>query len=167
MSLLKLAQALENSGPSLAMRESIYWFPSLTLLHLLALLIAGGTIVFWDLRLLGVGLRHSAVSRVAKSLLPWTWGGFALLFVTGSLLVVMEAGRLYNNIFFRIKVASLILAGINVLVFHLTIFRNVDQWEEERVTPLRARMAGGLSLFLWFCIMAAGRAIGYTLDYAA
>ena len=167
MSLLKLAQALEASAPSLALRESIYWFPSLTLVHILGLLIAGGTIVFWDLRLLGIGLRRTAISQVAKSLLPWTWGGFAILFITGALLVVMEAGRLYNNIYFRIKVVSLLLAGLNVLVFHFTVFRKVEQWDRAEVIPLQARLAGAISILLWFCILAAGRAIGYTLDYAA
>ena len=56
MSLLRLAQALEASRMSLAMRESNYWFPTLNFIHLLGLLVAAGTVIFWDLRLLGVGL---------------------------------------------------------------------------------------------------------------
>ena len=36
------------------MRESNYWFSLLNLVHLLGLLVAAGTIVFWDLRLLGI-----------------------------------------------------------------------------------------------------------------
>jgi hypothetical protein len=167
MSLLHLAQAIEASPMGTAMRESIYWFPALNFVHILGLLVAAGTIVFWDLRLLGLGLRKAPVSRVGNSLLPWTWGGFALMFTSGSLLVIMEAGRLYTNIFFRMKVACLLLAGLNVLVFHLTVYRKVTEWDTAPVTPLRARIAGGLSLVLWFSILAAGRAIGYTLDYAA
>ena len=150
-----------------SMRDSTYWFPALNLVHLLGLLVAAGTIVFWDLRLLGVGLRSAPVSQVGKSLLPWTWSGFGVMFVSGSLLVVMEAGRLYSNIFFRIKVAFLLLAGINVAIFHLTVYRQVKVWDRAPVTPLRARLAAGVSLLLWFSILAAGRAIGYSLDYAA
>lgn len=152
---------------SLAMRESNYWFPALNFIHLIGLLVAAGTIVFWDLRLLGVGLRRAPVSQVGKSLLPWTWSGFGVMFVSGSLLVVMEAGRLYFNIFFRFKVAFLILAGLNVLVFHFTVYRKVDAWDLAPKAPLQARLAGGLSLLLWFGILAMGRAIGYSLDYAA
>ena len=59
----------------------------------------------------------------------------------------------------------LLLAGVNVLIFHLTVYRNVDAWDHAPVTPLRARIAGGLSLALWFGLIAAGRAIGYSLDY--
>jgi len=152
---------------SQAMRESNYWFPVLNFVHLCGLLVAAGTIVFWDLRLLGVGLRRAPVSQVGKSLLPWTWSGFGVMFVSGSLLVAIEAGRLYFNIFFRLKVAFLILAGLNVLLFHYTVYRKVDAWDLAPLAPLQARLAGGLSLVLWFGILAMGRAIGYSLDYGA
>jgi hypothetical protein len=81
------------------------------------------------------------------------------------MLVTIEAGRLYSNIFFRMKILLLILAGLNVLVFHMTVYRSVPAWDQAQVTPLRARMAGGLSLLLWFCILSCGRAIGYSLNY--
>lgn len=152
---------------SQAMRESNYWFPALNFVHLCGLLVAAGTIVFWDLRLLGLGLRRAPVSQVGKSLLPWTWSGFGVMFLSGSLLVAIEAGRLYFNIFFRFKVAFLILAGLNVLLFHFTVYRKVDAWDLSPRAPLQARLAGGLSLLLWFGILAMGRAIGYSLDYGA
>ncbi len=166
MSLLALAKAVEDSAFSTAMRESLYWFPGLILVHTLSLLIAAGTVMFWDLRLLGIGLRSAPVSQVGDSLLRWTWGGFAVMFLSGSLLVAMEAGRLYNNLFFRMKVLFLLLAGLNVLIFHLTVFRRVDEWDTETVAPLQARIAGGLSLLLWLSILVCGRAIGYTLSYS-
>ena len=167
MSLLQLAQAVEASAVATSMRESAYWFPGLNMVHLLGLLVAAGTIVFWDLRLLGLGIRRAPVSEMGKSLLPWTWSAFGVMFLSGSLLVVMEAGRLYSNVFFRIKLTALLLAGINVAIFHFTVYRRVDAWDLAPVAPLEARLAGGLSLLLWFSIMAAGRAIGYSLDYAA
>jgi hypothetical protein len=167
MSLLQIAQAVEGSPLSLAMRESNYWFPALNFVHLVGLLVAAGTIVFWDLRLLGVGLRRAPVSEVGKSLLPWTWSGFGVMLVSGSLLVVMEASRLYFNVFFRLKVVFLILAGLNVLLFHSTVYRSVKAWDLAPKPPLQARLEGGFSLLLWFGILAMGRAIGYSLDYAA
>ena len=94
MSLFKLANAVEASALGTALRHSAYWFPFLILVHVLGLLVAAGTIVFWDLRLLGIGLRRAPVSQVGKSLLPWTWAGFATMFISGSLLVIIEAGRL-------------------------------------------------------------------------
>ena len=85
--------------------------------------------------------------------------------VGGSLASWSEAGRLYNNFFFRIKVLFLLLAGLNVLVFHLTVYRSVSAWDRAPLTPVHARVAGALSLFLWFALIAAGRAIRYSLDY--
>ena len=99
MSLFKLANAVEASALGTALRHSAYWFPFLILVHVLGLLVAAGTIVFWDLRLLGFGLRRTAVSEVGKSLLPWTWGGFSVMLFSGAFLVIIEAGRLYTNIF--------------------------------------------------------------------
>ena len=160
-------QAVEHSGFSRGMRESQYWFPALNLTHMLGLLVAAGTVIFWDLRLLGVGLRGTPVSQVGKSLLPWTWAGFSVMLVSGLPLVAMEAGRLYGNIFFRLKVLALVLAGVNVMMFHFNVYKSVDRWDGEVRTPFQARMAGGFSLLLWFAIMACGRAIGYTLDYSA
>ena len=116
------------------LRESLFWFPALNVVHLMGLTIAGGTIVFWDLRLLGVGLRRAPVSQVGASLLPWTWAGFAIMFVSGSMLVTIEAGRLYSNIFFRMKILFLILAGLNVLVFHRTVSRSVPAWDQAHLT---------------------------------
>jgi uncharacterized protein DUF6644 len=166
MSLLEIAQALEASHFGAAIRESRYGFPSLIFLHLCGLLITVGTISLWDLRLLGAALRSTPVSRVGKALLPWTWTGFVVMLVSGSALVCVEAGRLYPNTAFRLKLALLLLAFINMSSFHLTIYRSVARWDREAVVPARARLAGAISLALWFSLLTAGRAIGYTINYS-
>lgn len=167
MSTLQVAQAIEHSAIGMAIHRSVWAFSVLILVHLLGLTVAGGTIVYWDLRLLGFGLRQCPVSEVGRSLLPFTWAGFSVMFASGVFLVWCEAGRLYTNFFFRAKFLLLLAAGINVLIFHRTIYRRVSEWDRAPVTPLRARIAGALSLLLWFGIIAAGRAIGYSIDYGA
>jgi hypothetical protein len=165
MSLLEIAQAVEASPFGTALRESRYGFPGLIFVHLCGLLITVGTVLLWDLRLLGVGLRSTPVSRVGKALLPWTWTGFCVMLLTGSAMVCMEAGRLYPNTAFRVKLALLILAGVNMLTFHATVYRSVGEWDRDAVVPARARVAGAISLLLWFGLLTAGRAIGYTINY--
>lgn len=167
MSLLEIAQAIEESHLGTALRESTYWFPTLLFFHVCGLLIAAGTVMFWDLRLLGIGLRRVPVSRMGAALLPWTWAGFSVMLVSGSLLFCMEAGRLYENTPARIKAALLILAFVNMLTFHRTVYRDVSAWDQTTPAPLRARVAGAASLMIWLGLLAAGRAIGYTLDYGA
>ena len=165
MSLFHIAQGIESSSIGTAIRESQWAFPILNLVHLLGLTVAAGTVIYWDLRLLGFGLRRSAVSEVGRQLLPWTWGGFSVMFISGMLLAWCEAGRLYSNVFFRLKMVFLLLAGLNVLVFHFTVYRGVSAWDLARKAPLGARIEGALSLTLWFGLIACGRAIGYSLDY--
>jgi hypothetical protein len=53
------------------------------------------------------------------------------------------------------------VAGLNVLIFHRTVYRRVAQWDLEPVPPRQARVAGMVSLTCWFGLMAAGRAIPY------
>jgi len=167
MSVSEIAQSIEASPFGTALRESRLGFPSLIAVHLCGLLITTGTIFLWDFRLLGWGLRATPVSRVAKTLLPWTWAGFFVMLLTGSAMVCIEAGRLYPNTAFRIKLVLLLLAGLNVLTFHTTIFRSVSRWENDAVLPARARAAGAISLLLWIGLLTAGRAIGYTINYGA
>ncbi|MBI1786082.1 MAG: hypothetical protein HYR60_00750 [Acidobacteria bacterium] len=114
-----------------------------------------------DLRLLGVTLRSVPVSQVAEQLFRWTAAGFVLMAASGALLFYAVPVRSYLNIFFRVKVAMLILAGLNAWVFHATVYRRVAEWDLDPVAPKAARMAGGLSLALWAAIVVAGRMIAY------
>ena len=130
-------------------------------IHVLTLCIFLGLAIVLDLRLLGIGFRKTPVGEVADRLLPFTVGGFAVMVVTGALLFYAIPVKTYLNIFFRIKVATLILAGINIAVFHTTIHRSVAEWGLDPTPPFRARVAGGLSLFLWGVVVVSGRMIAY------
>ena len=68
--------------------------------------------------------------------------------------ILLTSGRLLCP---SLPKSSLAFAGLNALVFHSTVYRKVDQWDREEVTPLRARLAGALGILLWFTVIAAGR----------
>ena len=57
------------------------------------------------------------------------------MFVTGALLFAAHATKAYESRSFRAKVALLVLAGINTLVFHLTIDRRRVEWNAAPVPP--------------------------------
>ena len=59
------------------------------------------------------------------------------------------------------KLALLVLALINALVFELTMRRNIVAWDTAEKPPLRARMAGILGILLWAGVIAAGRTMAY------
>ena len=122
-----------------------------------------GTIIWFDLRLLGVWMRHQPVSRVFGSLKPWMLGGFAVMFVTGALLFTSLATSACVHPYFQIKIVLLVLAGLNVAFYTFTIDRRRHQWDEAPTPPVPARIAGLVSLVLWAGVIAAGRIMAYTL----
>ena len=161
MSLLSFCQWLEQTPGSIALHESLWVYPIVESVHVLTLCLFVGTAVLLDLRLLGVMMRRAPVSEMARRLLPWTAAGFVVMVTSGALLFYAIPVRTYLNIFFRVKIAMLILAGLNAWVFHSTVYRRVAEWDLDPVTPKGARVAGGLSLLLWAGIVVAGRMIAY------
>ena len=55
----------------------------------------------------------------------------------------------------------LLMAGINVAVFHFSTARTMPRWDLDRKPPVCVRLAGGLSLALWAAIAVCGRMIAY------
>jgi hypothetical protein len=164
LSILGLCQWIEQTPVGTAIRDGLWWFPVIETIHTLGIILLAGTILILDLRLLGVAFRKESVSDVAQQVLPLTWAGFAVMFLSGSLLFCPEAVKCYYSTFFRIKLALLMLAGLNALAFHLTIYRDVNTWGQRALPPSRARLAGLLSITFWITIIAAGRAIGYEIS---
>jgi hypothetical protein len=163
--ILSICQWLEKTPVAAVMRDSLWTFDITETIHTLGIILVAGTIMLVDLRLLGLGLRREPVSQVVSRIVPWTLSGFALMFLTGGWLFSAEASKLYRSPAFRIKMVLLSLAGLNALIFHLTIYRRAAEWDDTAVAPLRARLAGLVSLLLWIAIIAAGRSIAYGPGY--
>ena len=120
-----------------------------------------GLTVMFDLRLLGWTMRSVPVSEVIRRLLPWTIAGFVIMVISGTLLFYAIPLRSYQNIFFRGKMLLLLLAGLNVLIFHSRVFPRIATWDADAIPPTAARVAGALSLALWIGIVFSGRMIAY------
>ena len=152
---------LENTSGSIAIRESILVYPMVETTHVLTLCLFLGMIAMLDLRLVGVALRRVPVSEVAGRLLPWAGTGFVLMVISGVLLFYSGPVRASQNIFFQVKMVMLVMAGLNAFVFHRGIYRKVAVWDQDSVTPVRAKVAGFLSLLLWAGVVVAGRMQAY------
>jgi hypothetical protein len=159
--LQHLCQVLYDSHIGTAIRESDYAFPIIESVHVLGITLLVGTIALLDLRMLGLVLRSISVTRIARTVFPLTWTGFAVMFTSGFLLFWAEAAKNYSNPAFRIKLILLALVGLNPLIFHTTIYRRVHEWEVLEVSPWRARAAAIASLTLWSGVIVAGRLIAY------
>jgi len=161
VSLLSVCEWLQNLPWASGIKHSAWQFPVVESVHSLALSAMLWPTALLDMRLLGWIMPRRPVSRVAAQFLPWTWWGFAIMVASGVLLFCSEAVKCYQSPFFRVKVALLVLAGLNSLVFHKTVFRSVAVWDGDGSTPWRAKLAGGCSLAVWIGVVAMGRALAY------
>jgi hypothetical protein len=152
---------LASTRWSIALHESLYLYPLIESTHVLTLGLFVGLAVMLDLRLLGLTLKQVPVSEYTARVLPWAKAGFVVMVITGALLFYAIPVRTYQSIFFRFKVAMLILAGLNVWIFHSGVERRVADWDLAPVTPVSARVAAVVSLLLWAGIVVAGRMIAY------
>ncbi len=148
---------LENLPSVVAFTESLFAYPAVQGVHVLALAFAVGLLGLADLRLAGVLLPQHSERDIVSGLRPWFIGGFSVLLVTGVLLFLPKATALYNHPLFLIKLALIALAGLNAFWFELNYRReHVATWRY-----LSPRAAGLISLGLWITIIVLGRLLAY------
>lgn len=161
MSLQVAFQWVNDSPFSTAVRESEYLFPLFNAVHVIGICTLLGTIAVFDLRLLGILFPDERASTVARNVLPVVWISFVVAGFSGFVLLASEAARAYTNPAFWWKMFLLLIAGVNPLIFHFTVFRRVKEWDSAAAIPWNARAAGAASLLLWTSILIAGRAMAY------
>jgi len=151
---------LQDSALGQAMRQSLYLYPAVEIVHLLAIALLVGSILALDLRLVG-WRRVAPTLPLARHLLPVAVTGFALAAASGSMLFATEAASLFYNPAFRIKMVLLLLAGANALLLHRGPWRAIGRWAEAPLPPARVRVAGAASAALWVGVLCFGRLIAY------
>ena len=151
---------LETSGPAAAMREWLWLYPVVEILHIVGFVLLVGAAVMFDLRLLGISAGLSA-RAMARHLLPWARAALVLVVPSGLLMFAAHATEFGENPAFRLKLLLLAGAGLNAWLFHRKSFGSVADWDRERRAPVGARVAAVLSLVLWAGVIAAGRLIAY------
>jgi hypothetical protein len=152
---------LESTAPAIAISESSWLFPGIESVHVLAITLVVGSITMVDLRLLDLNLRDRPAGELIDEILPWTWTSFAVAVCSGTLLFSSNATHYWGTVPFRAKMLLLVLAGVNMTVFHATTFRSIEVWGRRPRTPRAAKIAGGVSLGLWIGVVTFGRWIGF------
>ncbi len=167
MTIPQTLEWLENTAPAVLARDSLYGFQILVGIHLLGIILSVGTLMWLDLRLMGVVMRGSRVSDLNRTLAPWFLVGFVFMFASGLMLFTGYANAAYGNLFFRIKMLIIVLAGVNALVFHFTTGRTMPVWDDALPPPPAVRFAGLSSLVFWTIVILAGRMMSYTMFSSA
>ena len=76
-------------------------------------------------------------------ILRWSKPGFAVMFITGGLLFMTQAGKAYGNSFFRAKLLLLLVLAVNAAVYQFVFYPKMPQWDVAHATPLGAGCVPG------------------------
>lgn len=152
--------SVENWGISQIIAAT-NWFPTLETIHVIAATLVVGSLLWVDLRLLGLAAKRYPISLMNNELTRWTWGAFFVAVITGLGMFITRAAGHLENPAFQSKLVLLLLAGINMAYFHFRVYKDVAQWDNSDDIPKQVKLAGALSLILWSGVMLAGRWVGH------
>jgi hypothetical protein len=161
MSVLSLCEWIQETALSIAIRESLVWYPLLIALHVMGTVTAVGLILALDIRLLGWGMQRTPISAIFKQLRPWAIAGFGYQIVTGVFLFWSEPVKCYGTPAFWIKMVAMFLAFGNAILFDRTVYPTSADWDQAADPPFRAKFAGAASLVLWAVVIWGGRWTAY------
>jgi hypothetical protein len=148
-------QSLATTWPVPLIKSSTWMFSVIQSLHLLALAALGGCILLPNLRLMGVGMTSVPAASIEKTVRPWLWGALIVLAITGVLMGMVIAPRLYARPAFLIKMIALAAA----LVLSLGVVGPVAK--RDGVIGLTTKILAGIAVLLWlFAIYLFGTSFG-------
>jgi hypothetical protein len=151
---------LETTDFAAAMREWLWLYPIIEILHIIGLAVLVGAAALFDFRLLGLS-RSIRVTALAAHLLFWARRSLLLIVPTGLMMFTAHATEMANNPAFQLKLALLIGAGVNAAAFHVGVFHSVATWDLEVPAPRAAKVSALLSLCLWAGVITCGRLLAY------
>lgn len=161
--------ALEQTAIGVAIRESLWLFPSIEAVHLIGLAMLGGAVLIVDLRLLGVGLTRTSPARVQAAASRWFAGSLVVMVATGVPLFLSEAVKCCFNDSFEVKIAALLLGVAYTYLVRNPVARRATGVSAGEATasarqPPRWLLAltGAASIGVWFTVAGAGRWIGFS-----
>jgi hypothetical protein len=149
-------QALAQSPLGHTMQTSQWAFAVVEMVHLLALAALGGSVLFLDLRLLGVTLRGESAAVISRDLGRILLVSLVVMILSGIGLLSEEAMKCFYSPAFRWKMALLATA----VVFYFTLHRRAALRAGTGTASPPQRIIAVVSLLLWLGVGIAGRAIG-------
>lgn len=149
---------IESFAVAQAMREHEWLYPAVAIAHIIGFSILFGSVVMFDLRVLGLS-KAISVRALARLLLPWSVASLALIVPSGLLLFAAHADDFLESRAFAIKMALLLAAGLNAAMFLTGPYQTAKSWDTGIEAPLVARLSVALSIVLWIGVISCGRII--------
>jgi hypothetical protein len=136
-------RSLASVWPAPLIKDTQGAFQLIQSVHLLALAALGGCVLLMGLRLAGVGMTSVSLRSMEKSTRYLLWGAIAVLVVTGLVMGLLVAPRLYVRPAFLAKMIALAAALVMSFGVVAPIARN-----DGAITRL-AKINAGIALALW------------------
>lgn len=152
--------AIEASPLAVAMRTDLWMYPIVEIIHITGFVVLVGSIVVFDLRLLGLS-RSISARALSRHVLPWTLGALLLIVPTGVLMFMTHASDFVGNRAFQVKLGLILLAGVNAAIFHTGAFRSFAQWDRDADPPAAVKLHAAASIAIWVGVLACGRLLAY------
>jgi hypothetical protein len=127
-------------------------YPLLEAAHIVGIALLVGNLALVELRVWGLG-RALPLQPLARLALPLALAGFGLIALTGLLMFAGQPQELLANRAFVVKMALVMLAGLNAASFHA-------RGSLDRLDRI-ARLQTVVSLGLWLAVIICGRWIAY------
>ena len=154
----KWALWLESTSLAEAMRERRLLYPIVEIVHILGIIVLVGSAALFDFRLLGLS-RQLSVAQLSRYVLPWARLSVLAIVPAGVLMFVSNAASLSANPVFRLKLILIVLAVLNVLVFHGWTGKSIG--DRETAVPIGAKVSAIVSLIVWVGIISCGRLLAF------
>ena len=154
--LFEFGEWLETTPWSAAMTWTDWMFPIVAAIHYFSTFLLMGTLVFFNLRLLGVAGQRQPIGQVAEEIFPWMWTGLTVALVSGFLMFSPGAGELFLTLYFKPKLV-MIAVGIGVIV---VIRRKVPGWEQVTGASGATKKAGLIAIVVWLVALLFSIQVG-------
>lgn len=156
----EILQWLENSTWATAIRQSLWMYPALEIIHILGIVLLVGAAMLFDFFLLGFSTNLPLVG-MARYLLTWSRRGLILVIPSGLLLFITNAETLGLDPTFWLKMVLLIVAAMNALIFHKFVYKGQIDPEISYSLSLRFKIPALISMVVWIAVITCGRLLAY------
>jgi hypothetical protein len=160
--LRKQADWIAATPLSKYLQDHLWIVPASQSIHIVCVAFVFGSAAMISLRLLGIGRSGRRVSQLVRTLVPWMYGGLAVLLLTGTVQTIAEPVRQFVTPEFWWKMFMIVWALLLTMWFSHAVRKHAAIWDAPESRPGAGRAFAVITLGLWLGIIACGRLIGYT-----
>jgi hypothetical protein len=150
---------LQTTAIGTMVAESLWGYPLFETLHTLGMAMLVGALGLINLRVLGYKAELPILGT--RDLLPLAWLGFTINLISGLALFMSDAVYFWSKYTFRIKLALILLGGINAFLLGRSVFYEAQQSGGRFAATTGVKWIAASSLVFWLGAIIAGRLIAY------